>query len=577
MILRERQKTFVSKCVSALKKRKNTLGIAPTGAGKTVCMAGIASEIRKNIDAPVLVLQHRDELVFQNARTFVRFMGHDKCSPRFINAEKKVFDRTKSGFNFAMVQTISRQETLNKMPPLGALFIDEAHHAVADSYMRLIHHAKGMNPDLLLYGTTATPNRGDRKGLMGVFDNCADQVTIKELIEAGHLVRPRCFVIDVGTQQSLGQVRKTAQDFDMQAVEKIMNKRAINEEVVKHWKEKAGERQTIVFCSNIHHAKDVTWVFQENGVKAGMIDGDMPSAARRQMLKEYDKGELQVLVNVAVLTEGFDHQPTSCVVLLRPSSWKSTMVQMIGRGLRKVNPEEYPGVIKDDCIVLDFGTSILTHGDLMDEPDLHGAGVKDCDVCSATVPEQARECPICGNEFPWTTMAQGGEDDEPSSTGTTQPGQMGGFVMTEVDILESSPFKYETLCDGLVQMCTGFTAWSCVISYSNGRFYAVGGKTDPDTNRKETHILANAGEYMVALQSADDWMREHGDASTAKKSKRWLTQAPTEKQLELLNKLGREIGMGDRLSLTKYRAACMIEWEFNWKAIKTRVQQAVGG
>ena len=576
MILRERQKIFVSKCVAALIQKRNTLGVAPTGAGKTVCMAGIAKEIRPKLKDPMLVLQHRDELVAQNARTFVRFMGSGECTPRIINAEKKVFDRSKTGMHFAMVQTLSRPENLEKLPRLGALFIDEAHHAVADSYMRLIHHAKKDNPDLLVYGTTATPNRGDRKGLIGIFDNCADQVTIQELIAAGHLVKPRCFVVDVGTQEGLGKVKRTAQDFNMTEVEKIMNKRAINEEVVKHWQERAGDRQTIVFCSTIEHARDVMMMFQEKGVKAGMIDGIMPSGERRQILKDYDEAKLQVLVNVAVLTEGFDNQPTSCVILLRPSSWKSTMVQMIGRGLRKIDPETYPGVIKDDCIVLDFGTSILVHGDLMDEPDLQGVGVKECSVCESTVPEQARECPICGFEFPREEHPEG--EGAGASGGGERPDEMSGFAMTEIDILESSPFKYETMCGGLVQMCTGFTAWACVVCYTNGRFYAIGGKSDPENpKRKETHLLANAGDYMVALQTADDWMREHGDAAAAKKSKRWLTQAPTDNQINLLNKIGRDITMGDRMSLTKYHAACMISWEFNWKAIKSRITTAAKG
>jgi DNA repair protein RadD len=86
----------------------------------------------------------------------------------------------------------------------------------------------------------------------------------------------------------------------------------------------------------------------------------------------YSAGKIQVVVNVAVLTEGWDDQPTSCVVLLRPSSYKSTMIQMIGRGLRTVNPEEHPGVIKSDCIVLDFGTSTLLHGSLEQDVDLVG-------------------------------------------------------------------------------------------------------------------------------------------------------------------------------------------------------------
>ncbi len=117
------------------------------------------------------------------------------------------------------------------------------------------------------------------------------------------------------------------------------------------------------------------------------------------------------MVNVAVLTEGWDHPPTSCVVLLRPSSYKSTMIQMVGRGLRPVLPEEHPGVVKTDCIVLDFGTSTLLHGSLEQDVDLDGheadgeAPTKDCPGCGAIVPLGTTECPLCGHEW----LGQDGE------------------------------------------------------------------------------------------------------------------------------------------------------------------------
>ena len=91
-----------------------------------------------------------------------------------------------------------------------------------------------------------------------------------------------------------------------------------------------------------------------------------------QILKDLERGDVQVVVNVAVLTEGFDAPPISCIVLTRPCSYKSTMVQMIGRGLRTISQEEYPGLIKKDCVVLDFGTSVLTHGSLDESVDLDG-------------------------------------------------------------------------------------------------------------------------------------------------------------------------------------------------------------
>jgi DNA repair protein RadD len=136
------------------------------------------------------------------------------------------------------------------------------------------------------------------------------------------------------------------------------------------------------------------------GYSAACVEGNMTKQERAAVLSAYDRGELQVITNVAVLTEGWDHQPTSCVILLRPSSYKSTMIQMIGRGLRKVEPSRYPGVVKDDCVVMDFGTSILTHGSIEQDVDLEGAGTKSCPECEALVPAQMRECAICGYEWP---------------------------------------------------------------------------------------------------------------------------------------------------------------------------------
>ena len=133
-----------------------------------------------------------------------------------------------------------------------------------------------------------------------------------------------------------------------------------------------------------------------------------------------------MIVNIAVLTEGWDHPPTSCVVLLRPSSAKSTMVQMVGRGLRTVDPAEHPGIVKSDCIVLDFGTSSLTHGTLEQDVDLDGrepvegvAPSRSCPECEADIPLACTECRICGADL----VRDGAEP-------------IAGFIMTEIDLLK---------------------------------------------------------------------------------------------------------------------------------------------
>ena len=218
---------------------------------------------------------------------------------------------------------------------------------------------------------------------------------------------PKTFVVDVGVQQDLQNVRKTVSDFDMSEVEQIMNKRAINEKIVEEWQDKAGDRKTVIFCSTVVHAQDLCDEFRRSQVRAEIVTGETPSEERKQILHDLEHGDVQVVVNVAVLTEGFDAPPVSCIVLTRPCSYKSTMVQMIGRGLRTIDPEEHPGIIKKDCIVLDFGTSVLTHGSLDEGVDLDGkdksqsgAGPeKICPNCKCLIPLNVRVCPMCGHEI----------------------------------------------------------------------------------------------------------------------------------------------------------------------------------
>ena len=142
------------------------------------------------------------------------------------------------------------------MPKLDLLVIDEAHHAVADSYRRIIDRVRDANPDARIFGVTATPNRGDRKGLREVFDNVADQVRLGELIASGHLVPPRTFVIDVGVQDELraGAARPPTITTWPRS-RQIMNRAPVTDEVIRHWQEKAGDRQTVVFCSTVAHAE----------------------------------------------------------------------------------------------------------------------------------------------------------------------------------------------------------------------------------------------------------------------------------------------------------------------------------
>ena len=555
MQLRPRQKVFVDRSTAALDEHGNTLGVAPTGAGKTVMLSAIAGHY-VNRGGSGLVIQHRDELVLQNRAMLEKV--NPKASTGLFTAQTKEWGYS---CTFAMVATLVNN--LDGMPPVDVMAIDEGHHAVAPSYLKTIDTPKKRNRKMKLLVVTATPQRGDRKALRAVVDNVSDQITLKELIEARLLVRPRTFVVDLGVQEELRGVRKTLSDFDMSAVEQIMDKTVLNERVFDEWQKLAGGRQTVAFCSTVAHAQHVAETFRACGVKAATVEGKMTTAERRAVLAAYDRGEIQVITNVAVLTEGWDHQPTSCVLLLRPSSYKSTMIQMIGRGLRKVEPSRYPGVVKDDCIVIDYGTSILTHGSIEQDVDIDAEGVKHCPECDACVPYQMRDCAICGFEWPrdenGALVAPGvGGDDGPK----TRDG-LAEFVLTEVDLLASSPYRYETLFGGIVSMASALDAWAAVISYG-GYWHAIGGG-------KEAGIvhLADNGDRLLSMAAADDFLREHGDADMANKAKRWLTQPPSDKQLAML-KLQPMQAMG----MTRYGATCLIQWKFSEKAIRKVLERS---
>ena len=550
MILRPRQALLVQRTLAALGEHGNTLAVAPTGSGKTIMLSAVAGSLLAEPDAKACILAHRTELTGQNRSKFERVNPGLKTS--VFDANEKSWD---GNATFAMVQTLSRKANLDQLPTLDLLVIDEAHHAASPSYREVIDQVLVKNPKAAICGLTATPNRGDGKGLREVFSNVADQITLGEMIASGHLVPPRTYVIDVGTQEALRKVRRTAIDFDMNEVANILNKTLVTESVINNWKAKARDRKTIVFCSTVEHATDVCSAFNRAGIESVLIHGELSDGERKERLAAYENGSTQVVVNVAVLTEGYDYTPTSCVVLLRPSSYKSTFIQMVGRGLRTVDPQEFPGLVKTDCIVLDFGTASLMHGALEQEVNLDGhdnlgdAPTKECPECGATVPMAVMECPLCGHVWE--------KQDNPSC------GVLDHFVMSEIDLLSRSNFRWCDLFgsdDAL--MATGFNAWGGIF-FLNGRWHAVGG-----AKGHTTQLLA-VGERTVCMAKADDWLNEHESEDSAHKTRRWLNESPTPKQLQYLPpELRADFG------LTRYQASALLSFRFNRNAIVRLVNAA---
>ena len=517
-------------------------------SGKTIMLSAAVGKSLVGPGFKAAVLAHRDELTTQNREKFSR------VNPSIITSVVDASGKSWRGqVTFAMVPTLTRASNLDAMPQLDLLVIDEAHHAAADSYRRIIDRVLQQNPKCHIFGVTATPNRGDRKGLRSVFSNVADQIRLAEIIRSGHLVPPRTFVLDVGVRDELSKVKKSGDDFDMAEVGRIMNRTPVNDAVVRHWKEKADDRQTVVFCSTVAHAQAVAAAFNKAGVPTVLVTGELPDAKRRNVLAAYASGEARIVVNVAVLTEGWDHPPTSCVVLLRPSSFKSTMIQMVGRGLRTIDPHEHPGIVKTDCIVLDFGTSSLIHGSLEQDVDLDGheasgeAPTKICPSCEGEVPLSCTECPLCGYAFGKSEAAAPISD----------------FIMTEIDLLKRSSFQWSDLFgDDAALIANGFNAWGGVF-YLNGRWHSIG-----SGKQLEPRLLA-IGERAVCLAAADDWLNENETDESPHKSRAWLNEPATQKQMAHLPPERRL-----DYSLTRYQASALLTFKFNKSTIRNLVLNA---
>jgi DNA repair protein RadD len=551
MILRPRQEVFVSRCLDAIKERGNTLGVAPTGSGKTVMFCDAIVQH----GGSALVLQHRDELVAQNSATFTEHAEGNAKLGYWTGKEKRWGKHT-----FAMVPTLSRPEHLEAMPAFDLVVVDEAHHGAAETWQRVVARARELNPDVHVLGVTATPNRGDGAGLRSIFDNVGDQIGLYELIKAGHLVPPRAFVLDVGVSEQLKDVKKLSTgEYDSNEVAEILGEPVLPE-VIRHWRERAGDRRTVWFASTIAHAELVQQALVAENVPTGLVTGETPAEERRETFAALASGGLQCLVNVMVATEGWDCPPVSCVALLRRQSYHSTLIQMVGRGLRTCPPD------KQDCIVLDFGQSLLVHGDLVQVPELEGAETSDdgarqkqCPECGVYVPWGTLECPLCNYLWPISVNAEG------------QP-VLAGFDLVELDILNASPFAWWKANDRTM-VATGFDAWAVAVAWKK-QWHAVGGwrvervpaaEGEPPRYRHEAAYLATGSREWVLAQ-ADDHMRHREKGKASRKTRGWLSEAPSPKQIDLLGDTS--TAQAIEAPSSRYEASCALT--LKWRRVKIR-------
>jgi superfamily II DNA or RNA helicase len=336
MELRPYQNQAVDSVLREWKERSSTLLVLPTGCGKTVCFADL---IRRIQPKRVMVLAHREELIFQAQRKIAAVTGLD------VQVEMAGFRADLDGLSGAPPVVVSTIQThcsggdgggrMTKFDPMvfGALVIDEAHHATANSYRRVIDWYR-RNPELRVLGVTATPDRADEEALGQVYESVAFAYETLDAIEGGWLVPIEQQMVQVEGLDYSG-VRTTAGDLNGADLAEIMefekNLHGIADPAIQI----CGERRALIFATSVVQAERLAEILNRHRTGcAAWVCGKTDKDERRQMLSSFAAGKLQYVVNVGCLTEGFDDAGVEVIVMGRPTKSRSLYAQMVGRATR---------------------------------------------------------------------------------------------------------------------------------------------------------------------------------------------------------------------------------------------------
>lgn len=340
--LRPYQQAAIDKIKSAfVSGHTRILVCSPTGSGKGVMLSNIINSAAAK-GSKVLFLVHRREILNQVSD----YMDHYNIRHGIIMAGD-VYD-PRHNVNLASVQTIVRRMEHKVFDPADIIVIDEAHHSTSATYIKVIQAFQKK----LLLGFTATPCRKTGMGLGNLYDELVRVATIADLVHDGFLVPVRYYA---PFTPDLKDVKITAGDYNEKQLNMVMMQGQITKGIIENWQKYGENRQTICFTATVAHSVAVCETFRDAGISAEHIDGKTDISERNEVLARYRKGEVRVLCNCAVFTEGVDIPAISCVIMARPTKSLVMYLQCVGRGMRICEG-------KTDMILLDHAGVYWEHG-----------------------------------------------------------------------------------------------------------------------------------------------------------------------------------------------------------------------
>ena len=330
------QEDMKERIEKALRLHRSVMAQMPTGTGKTYLLtAVIDSFVNGNPMEKVWIVAHRRDLVSQIDETVRKFHSYFASNTSSLLSSVKAMS----------IQWLMRHYDEIEEEP-GMIVIDEAHHALAKTYKEMWERF----PKAKFLGLTATPCRLNGKGFTDLFDVLVQSWAVPEFISKGRLATYDFVSIksDGVTQRLINSLQKRGADGDYQnkEMDMLLNKKPSIERLYQSLEEYGKDRKGIVYAINISHAQKITKLYQEHGVKAIAIDSKTPATERQQDIEAFKKGDIQVLVNVDIFSEGFDCPDVEFVQLARPTLSLAKYLQMVGRGLRVAKG-------KKNCVIID--------------------------------------------------------------------------------------------------------------------------------------------------------------------------------------------------------------------------------
>ena len=352
--------------------------VMATGCGKTITFASLPKMYPELAKHGILILVHRDELVFQAVEKYK--MVHPTALVGVEKAEYKA--DLACDVIVASVQTLGHKSMGRLIPLLNAIqfgivIVDEAHHISPGSQYDRILMELGLGsqenvgitsklPDgseRLLFGVTATPNRHDKVGLSHFFQDVVMDFGVLPAVGEGYLTDIEHYIVKTG--EDISGVGSMAGDFGIAALSDATNTEKRNNVIVSAYRKHSLGKSAIGFCSSVEHAHALAATFNDAGITAAAIDGTTNKDLRRDILRGHEAGEIDVVTNFGVLTEGYDGV-VHTILQARPTKSQPLYIQMLGRGLRTIPPnlgnlptkeerlEAIANSVKPSCIVLDF-------------------------------------------------------------------------------------------------------------------------------------------------------------------------------------------------------------------------------